>query len=518
MAAPRSIVGAFIARAESELENQRAPKWPSPKWRHDPAGFCRDVLGMALSPQQVEICNALARHPRVAVRAARQLGKSEIAGALGLWFYCSFVGAQVLCTAPTMAQVETAVWPVIRARAAGAKLPLGAPAMKAATGMHSDDPPYRTIRGKTGEDVRGTRGTAQFFIIDEASDVSDQVIEGLLGSLAGGGDSRVLLISNPTRTAGYFADCFDGRQHSALWQQIHLSALESPNVTAGRIVIPGLATREWVDTHKFNYGEDSPFYQVYVLGNFVASEQGRVVPYDLIVAAKARHEVAQAKGVLHIGVDPAGPGSDGDETAICARRGPKVLALRTYRGLDTAMIWETIRSALHEFRVPKEQPIVTLDAGGAVGEPLARKLAGIAADAKGDHGFTFVGVRADRKAVRNPNMYVRVRDELWANLATWLRDGGALPPDDKLVGELQLPMWERNREGLASVEAKEKTRKALGRSPDRCDALALAVWARDRQREIQAVAAKDAPGIDPYEYAPRADDPYAAWNRHDPEG
>lgn len=515
MAARKTFARAALLRARAELEQLRTPTWPSAKWRQDPAGFCRDVLGMALTPQQVEIATALAETPRVAVRAGRKLGKSEVAAMLALWFYCSFPGASVYCIAPTAKQVEEVVWKAIRTRAIASKIPIGKPALKPETGLKSEDLPFRKIIGFSSLDLFGFSGDS-LYIVDEACDVHDRVFETIVGNQAGGGNCKFLAISNPTRTAGYFADCFNGRKHADAWRQVHLSALDSPNVIAQARVIPHMADAGWVENQRLIYGEDSPFYQVNVLGNFVASEQGRVIPYDLITEAVARWETTEANGGLHIGLDPAGPGSDGDETAAAIRRGNKLLALRTMRGLDTDGVWDFLRMLLREFRKTGERPVVTIDAGGAVGEPLATKLKGISNVAKKEHDFTLICVRANHKARRQPNMYGYVRDELWACLCAWLRDGGALLNDDKLIGELAAPMWDRDIKGLSRVEPKEKMRETLGRSPDRCDALALAVWASDRQ-VADAIApesayqayADEAGKIDPYSYSSHGVDPYS---------
>ena len=82
-----------------------------------------------------------------------------------------------------------------------------------------------------------------------------------------------------------------------------------------------------------------------------------------------------------------------------------------------------------------------------------------------------------------------MRDELAANLSAWLPkrgadglwedDGGAILPDHKLAQELYAPTWigmPNKAMGGLKVSSKDDQRDVLGRSPDRADALALAVW------------------------------------------
>src|SRR6185295_13195738 len=110
--------------------------------------------------------------------------------------------------------------------------------------------------------------------------------------------------------------------------------------------------------------------------------------------------------------------------------------------------------------------------------------------------------------------YDRVRDELTANLEKWLRDGGSLPEDVKLAGELHEPEWEIAINGRNKVTRKTELKKALGRSPDRYDAVALSAWEPASVRAAESDDADDdapsgaASDLDAYEDG--AIDPYGA--------
>jgi hypothetical protein len=62
----------------------------------------------------------------------------------------------------------------------------------------------------------------------------------------------------------------------------------------------------------------------------------------------------------------------------------------------------------------------------------------------------------------------------------------ALPPDAKLQAELTNIKYKLDSRGRYQIEAKDEIRKRLGRSPDRADALALAVWA-PLEAQLQAL-------------------------------
>jgi hypothetical protein len=77
--------------------------------------------------------------------------------------------------------------------------------------------------------------------------------------------------------------------------------------------------------------------------------------------------------------------------------------------------------------------------------------------------------------VRGKKALSLLRDQLWFGLQQWLKDGGTIPQDPKLEAELVAPTYAFDVRGRIKVEPKEKIKERLRRSPDRADALALAV-------------------------------------------
>ncbi len=151
----------------------------------------------------------------------------------------------------------------------------------------------------------------------------------------------------------------------------------------------------------------------------------------------------------------------------------KVLAIYTFRGLsDDAHLAHLLGILEKHRRERDEAPVVLIDREGPIGGTVFGVLRGAAEK----HGFEVCGVRASDRAIRNRDRFERVRDELWWNLHVWIRDGGAIPEDTKLSRELHAPQWEETINGKAKATGKSELRKVLERSPDRADAVALAVW------------------------------------------
>lgn len=509
-----SLIGELARMARRSAARQPATRFE--KYRDDPFGFCRDVLGFEPWDAQREVGQALVRHDAVSNTTGRAVGKSRNGAGLALWFISTRgPGARVIATAPTAKQVNEILWSEIRRLYSEAKIPLGGTIAKlATTGLRFDD--GRSVFGMTAETPEafaGIRAPEMLVIVDEASGVSDDIFEALIGNLAGGG--KLLLLGNPTRSVGFFRESLRGERFTV----VHTPSTSSPNVVAGEEIIKGLATREWVEDRKREWGETSALYRIHVLGEVVEAAEGQLFEKAMLDDARARWSATPATGRLVIGVDPAGPGGEGDESAFCVRRGKKVLRITTRRGLSEEGHLAEILGSIAELRGDsRERPLVILDRDGHIGA----KVYGVVSAYRSQHEATFslYGVRGGERARRNPLAVDRVRDEVWLALADAFRDGLTIPEDVRLDRELCAVKTERHISGRTKVTAKDDLRRELGRSPDRADALTLACfelpdWAASHTQP--ADTAQRTRMLDPYvgqQTSNAAFDPYAgadAW-------
>jgi len=452
---------------------------PRGAYRNDVVGYFREVLGLELWPEQANLAKLVQTHDRVAAKSGRRTGKSTTCAGLALWWFDEHEGRAIL-TSATDRQVNAILWREVgllraRARRSFDGTSIG---VLARTGMR--DGTGREIVGFTareGEAMQGFAASARnplMFIVDEASGVEQAVFDAIQGNRAGGG--KLLLTGNPTKTVGEFFDAFHSKQRdlenpaSVGYVAATLSTEE-----AAKYAIPGLATPEYIVERTAEWGKDSALYRVHVLGEFALAEDGRIFTLAMIADSVERWHTTKPEGPLSIGLDPAGPSGAGDESALAARRGRKVLELQARRGLSEAehVAWALGVAKLH---APNERVIVTIDRDGPVGWNVLNAFR----DAIASHALriTLVPVRSSDRARRRPRDYERVRDELAANLLEWVRDGGAVPDDPKLVAEMHALSWEYQVTGRLKVTRKDHVREELGRSPDRYDALALCCWDR----------------------------------------
>jgi len=495
MVSPWGVPGWLVSRPAASLARRletvaaasagraQGHAWPSGRYRADPVAFFREVLGIEPWDRQIEIIEAVRDHDRVSVRSGHKVSKSTSAAGLALWFFCSFDDARVVMSSVTSRQVDAILWRELSMRHARAKVPVGGELSKLArTGLRSTD--FREVSGftaKEAEAVAGISGRHLLYILDEASGIPEIIFEAIEGNRAGG--ARLVMFSNPTKNSGTFFDSHNARRD--FYRAIHISSEESPNVREGREVIPGLATASWVREKRAEWGEDSPLYQVRVRGEFPRVEGRKVVQLHFVTEAEERWEETVAEGRLSLGVDPAALGDD--EAGIVTRRGQKVLEVKARRlgGVDLA---EEIIQTVRTYRSQHEgSAAVKVDVSGGhagLGAKFADTLRARAAEtAPGElevFGVDFSPIASDTYPTR--------RDQLWFGMAAWLRDGGALPPeklvdgrwcpahDKKLAAELIAPGFDLDARGRAKVEPKDVIAKVLKRSPDRADALALAIY------------------------------------------
>lgn len=478
---PTSVLVEVLRWARLHVARLQGARFPMVRYQMAPVDFVREQIGLEPEEHQAEIMNAVAARDdaKVAVRSGQKCGKSATVIWLAMWFWASFPGARVFMTASTASQVNRVLWAelrnmVNRARARGGSW--GDLPQNPERGLVSED--NRSIQGfttRTIEAMAGLSGAHMLFIGDEASAFDAEMAQAIEGNTAGAG--RIVWISNPTRAEGPFYDCFFSKKQ--FWHTMHLSSetLARKLAKEGRKV-PGLATLKVIERWKEEYGEDSPFYLVRAKGEFVLDEQAKIIALHSIMSAQERWDEAADDGPLSIGADPAGDSGEGDEFVFAIVRGVKLLALYAFRGLSIEGTVAQALGFLKEFRRGGEIPMINIDAEGPIGSEFYGRMRALALHKQihdPPNAFEAFGLKGSIPASREPTLYDRRRDELWKNLADWMRIG-AIPRDQKLEQELYAPGWLVTTQGKRKATHKDVLREKLGRSPDRADALGLAVW------------------------------------------
>ena len=418
--------------------------------QHNPIWFCREVLGLKPWSKQEEILVALRDHSRVAVRAAHGTGKSSVLAAAVLWFTAGHAGALTTVTANTHKQALLTIWAEVRKLYSEAKMPLGGDMMSEkwtlgpkwfAVVVSPDDP----------DSASGLHAPHLLQIVDEASGLVANMAEAFEGNMTGP-HSKMVLSGNPLRPSGPFYDSFRGPV-SDDWEHIHISAMEA--LDQG---IPGLTDAEWIESRRNEWGDGSPAWQSRVLGEFPDSSDDALMPLSFVEHAERLHN--PPAGVKRLGVDVARFGSD--ETVFMTRDDTGVRHIEGHRGWDTMKTTGRVISAMRELGVKACDTFVD-DAG----------LGGGVTDRLNEQGVKVVAVNFGAGAVDNAR-FANVRAECYWMLRQALIDDFSLEGAGSAIGgQLSAINLGYTSKGQILLEAKEKIKKRVGRSPDHADALAL---------------------------------------------
>lgn len=211
------------------------------KYKSDPVGFCSEVLGVQLTPDQERVLIGLAKGKRVKVNSGHSLGKSFVAAcAIIWWFYTRNPGVAVT-TAPTRAHVETVLWTEVRLLILRAKVRLPDLLLPKAPKLY--DHPDHWAEGLTAASREGFHGRhrpSMLFVLDECEGIDAVYWNAIDTMYIPHQDHAWLAIGNPytTSTQSYLEDLATDRDGNPKWDVISLSALNHPNVKAELAGLP----------------------------------------------------------------------------------------------------------------------------------------------------------------------------------------------------------------------------------------------------------------------------------------
>lgn len=514
-------------------------------YRDDPVGFVEDVLGETLWSRQKDVLEAVVSAKRIAVPAGFGLGKTHLAARAVAHFVCTrAVGsAEAVTTATRMRQVQRQLWPHIRRLHARAGLPGTVDTvqwkMPDSNGVETVVAHGFTAPAGDEAAMQGIHSGSVLLIVDEAGGI-DRLIGGSTNNLLTG-DARMLAIGNPPSDdeGSWFEQlCADGedpdRPDTVL---IRIPATASPAITgepAGRCtdhpempphsLADHLPSQDWVDETIRTFGADSPYVIAKVHARFPRGGSARVMPMDWLEAAadnpdpapdatwvrldalgltleRAPHTVARGAWI-RLGVDVAADG--GDEMVIARCVGDLVTVERISSGAGNASAMDVAGRVLEEIRraellaavLGTVAPVrVKVDAIG-VGWGVTSTLAAWGSEQL--HSAEIVGVNVAENTGRTVDgvamVPYRKRDEMWlaGRAVVQPAPGTGLPAirlrvDEKTLAQLSWPAYATTSDGRTKIESKKLMRARGLNSPDRAEAVLLAVYEAKLKRKARLI-------------------------------
>lgn len=281
--------------------------------------------------------------------------------------------------------------------------------------------------------------------IDEAAYCNEEIYNNARDRMRGGKyEPMVRLISSPNSTERI------QNWFSALCKKypeciVHATALDNP-----------FTSEEFKSELKERYGEGTNIYRQQVLGEIIDSD----VASQIIFRNQFPDKKKDKDDAHYFGYDASGLGADTDQFVIIDKFGMSFVDFR--QEANTFEKAEIVVNLYDRYKVKYGN----VDGTGGYSQGVY--------DLAVAKGCDLGSVNFAQKAF-DSDKYPNARTEMYIEFAKAIREGFWV--DDDVREEMLAQTVFINNRGQQQLVPKEDVKKILGHSPDRCDAVALAVYA-----------------------------------------
>lgn len=390
----------------------------------------------------------------MAASSGHGTGKSVLGAWVAWWIISTRPDSIGTVTAGTFTQLESRTWAAIQY---WGKLCITARWFDIqSAGVYSKSNPEtwkivaQTCKEENAQSFAGqhARNSTSWYMADEASEVPDKIFDVMAGGLTDG-EPMLFIWGQMVRSSGkLYRVCFGDEQKN--WNVRCIDSRQSRFTNKALI-------QQWIE----EYGEDSDFVRVRVLGLPPRASELSFIGQDLVDGARKRQHTPLDDEPLVWGYDAA----NGGQARHC---------LWARRGLDAASIPPIF--------LPGDTPrdvvvgkIISLLADKAPGRRAAalfgdQAFGAVVLERVRNSGYTNVFEVNFGDSVEDRH-YLNRRAQMWGRLKEWLRLG-AIPDEPKLYTPFTDPGF-HHRNGRLVLESKQDMAKRGVKSPDGPDALAL---------------------------------------------
>lgn len=322
-----------------------------------------------------------------------------------------------------------------------------------------------------------------FYIFDEASAIPEPIFQTAQGGLTDG-EPMMFLFGNGTKNSGFFFETHHKFRDS--WKRFQVDARTSSISNKD-------LHKQWID----EWGEDSDFVKIRVLGQFPNASSTQFIPRDVVQRAALADMRPNDSDPLIMGVDPARFG--GDETVIRFRQGRNARAIlpTKLKKLDTMQVASRVVELDNKYK----PDAIFIDGNG---------LGGGVVDRCRQLNCDVIEVNSSFKA--GSREYRIKGDEMWGLMRDWLKEGAAIDGDKDLETDLISREYFFDNKNRIALESKDDMKSRGLASPNNADALALTfampVGPRDPNKNLRFMKSLIASNInrpdwdyDPYQEA-----------------
>lgn len=290
-------------------------------------------------------------------------------------------------------------------------------------------------------------GRGQAAIIDEGSGLPASIYDVIDGTMTDP-DSFVFVFANPIRRSGRFYELFTRFAHRWITMTVDCRRAKAPN-------------QKKIEQDIEDWGLDSDYIRVNVLGEFPKSDADTLIPLPLIESAKMRKAEGCDRYRPIWGVDVARFGDD--RTVICKRRHRKLESMEAWRGLDLMQTAGRIKNMWDEAKDDDRPSTIVVDSIG-LGAGVVDRLRELNLPVRG------LNV-AESPAIKSK--FHKRRDEMYWRGREWFEQLDVECTIAEIGAELADVMYGFTSSGQIKVESKDDIKERLGRSPDAGEAFLL---------------------------------------------
>ena len=350
--------------------------------------------------------------------------------------------------------------------------------------------------------LQGVHCPRQIIVVDEAAQTNAAIFSARANLRTGTDFYRFAAPANPASqydSHGVFSKPKNGwgsiSVNDEWWETdtgvcLHFDGLKSPNVKAGKIIVPRLFSQEDVNNIKRDFGENSQEWWMWVRGFWPPSGvRNTIVDAAMIQEGKAQEGVLWAGGNIQkiAGLDPAfttggdsciihigkvGLDSVGNRVILCDQKIKIHLEDRTDYPLFYQVADKTIEILNKNQIRPECFGLDVTGAGAGIADILAQRWQ------NGFHRISFGGSATDEEASSDDDrpsskVYGNRVTQLWGNAARLIQGGRIRGLDNETSQQLCTRIYSLKNERQVVEKKTDMKKRTSGKSPDEADAFTI---------------------------------------------
>lgn len=469
------------------------------RWQQDPRIYVREVFGVTPDPWQDDILEAFPHNQRLAMQACRGPGKTGLLAWLAWNFLSTRDHPNLAATSISGDQLRD-----------GFMKEMSKWQSQDRSGMLKHFFEWSTTRivykqhpanwflsartwpksGKADEQAKtlsGLHADYIMFLLDESGGMPDAIMAAAEAALSSCVEGHIVQAGNPTHLAGPLYRA--ATTEKDLWYRVEITADPDDPKRASRVHV------DWARQQIKKYGADHPFVVVNVFGKFPPQSLTALIgPEEVREAMRRSYNEYQLTNMPKVmGIDVARQGAA--QSVIARRHGLQMLPLHRYRNVANGVIGASITNRhWAEF----DADACFIDGTGGYGFTWIDQLVVL--------GRAPIAIQFNAKP-NERDRYFNRRAEMYFRFVQWIKNGGALPPEDtegapELMKALTETMVTFNKDQL-QIEDKDDIVDKLGFSPDEADAAVLTVAEDVTPRRRNPLGGRQASAVTAYD--PMAD-------------